>query len=98
MDFLFCFSVLASVDVGFAVYDRYAAVAPDIQREPVSYAAHLMGAFAGLTIGLAVLKNFEQKLHEQLIWWVALALYVILAGCAIVYNLIHPYENCQEHW
>lgn len=89
---------VASVDVGFAVYDRYAAVAPDIQREPVSYAAHLMGAFAGLTIGLAVLKNFEQKLHEQLIWWVALALYVILAGCAIVYNLIHPYENCQEHW
>jgi rhomboid-related protein 1/2/3 len=57
-----------------------------------------MGAFAGLTIGLAVLKNFEQKLHEQLIWWVALALYLILAGGAIIYNLIHPYDSYQGHW
>lgn len=81
------------MDVGFAIYDRYAAANHDEQIESVSYAAHLMGAFAGLTIGLAVLKNFEQKLHEQLIWWVALALYVILAGCAVVYNIVHPYDN-----
>ncbi len=93
----------ASVDVGFAIYHRYAAVAaavaPEIPKEPVSYAAHIMGAFAGLTIGLAVLKNFEQKLHEQLIWWVALALYMILAVCAIVFNIMHPYEyQYQAHW
>ena len=101
LEVIFCFflaSFSASVDVGFAVYDRYAATAPDMQREPVSYAAHLMGAFAGLTIGLAVLKNFEQKLHEQLIWWVALSLYVILACGAIFYNLVHPYDSYQGHW
>lgn len=58
-------SFAASADVGFAIYDRYAAeqVGP-----PVSYVAHLTGALAGLTIGLLVLKNFEQKLHEQLMW------------------------------
>lgn len=83
--------------MGFAVYDRYAA-AQDIQNEPVSYAAHLLGAFAGLTVGLAVLKNFEQKLHEQLIWWIALALYLILASCAIVYNIVHPFEPPYAHW
>ena len=62
--FVFVF-VTASADVGFAIYDRYAAeqVGP-----PVSYVAHLTGALAGLTIGLLVLKNFEQKLHEQLMW------------------------------
>lgn len=62
---IFGFWVSASADVGFAIYDRYAAeqVGP-----PVSYVAHLTGALAGLTIGLLVLKNFEQKLHEQLMW------------------------------
>jgi hypothetical protein len=45
---------------------------------PVSYVAHLTGALAGLTIGLLVLKNFEQKLHEQLLWWVALGVYAAL--------------------
>ncbi|KAH9365290.1 hypothetical protein HPB48_018308 [Haemaphysalis longicornis] len=50
--------VIASADVGFAVYDRYAA---EPHGPPVSYVAHLTGALAGLTIGLLVLKNFEQK-------------------------------------
>lgn len=88
---------IASVDVGFAVYDRYSAT-QDMQNEPVSYVAHLMGAFAGLTVGLAVLKNFEQKLHEQLIWWVALALYLALAMSAILYNVLHPFDLYQVHW
>ncbi|XP_065214530.1 protein rhomboid isoform X2 [Planococcus citri] len=93
---------VASVDVGLAVYDRYASAqdrysaSTHMSEGPVSYAAHLMGAFAGLTIGLAVLKNFEQKLHEQLIWWIALALYVILATCAIIYNILHPYPPSYE--
>lgn len=59
------FLISASADVGFAIYDRYAA---EQMGPPVSYVAHLTGALAGLTIGLLVLKNFEQKLHEQLMW------------------------------
>ncbi|EZA48800.1 Protein rhomboid [Ooceraea biroi] len=79
--------VIASADVGFAIYDRYAA---EQMGPPVSYVAHLTGALAGLTIGLLVLKNFEQRLHEQLLWWVALGVYAACTIFAIMYNLMHP--------
>lgn len=79
--------VTASADVGFAIYDRYAA---EQMGPPVSYVAHLTGALAGLTIGLLVLKNFEQRLHEQLLWWVALGVYAACTIFAVMYNLMHP--------
>ncbi|KDR19409.1 Protein rhomboid [Zootermopsis nevadensis] len=79
--------VVASADVGFAVYDRYAAEQPG---PSVSYVAHLTGALAGLTIGLLVLKNFEQKLHEQLMWWVALGVYAACTIFAILFNVFNP--------
>lgn len=73
--------------MGFAIYTRYAiepSTAPSI-----SYIAHLTGALAGLTIGLLVLKSFEQKLHEQLIWWIALGVYSACTIFAIAYNLLN---------
>ena len=73
---------LASADVGFAVYDRYS-------NEPISYVAHLAGALAGLTIGLIVLKNFEQRLREQLLWWVALGVYAAFILFALLYNIFN---------
>ncbi|XP_046751049.1 protein rhomboid [Diprion similis] len=79
--------IIASADVGFAIYDRYAA---EQMGPPVSYVAHLTGALAGLTIGLLVLKNFEQRLHEQLLWWVALGVYAACTIFAVMYNLMHP--------
>jgi rhomboid-related protein 1/2/3 len=82
-----CSPVPASADVGFAVYDRYAAEQPG---PSVSYVAHLTGALAGLTIGLLVLKNFEQKLHEQLIWWVALGVYAACTIFAVLFNVFNP--------
>lgn len=57
---------------------------------PVSYVAHLTGALAGLTIGLLVLKNFEQKLHEQLLWWIALGVYAACTIFAILFNVMNP--------
>ncbi|XP_035743923.1 protein rhomboid-like isoform X2 [Vespa mandarinia] len=81
--------VIASADVGFAIYDRYAAE-QIYAGLPVSYVAHLTGALAGLTIGLLVLKNFEQRLHEQLLWWVALGVYAACTIFAVMYNLMHP--------
>ncbi|OXU29790.1 hypothetical protein TSAR_007152 [Trichomalopsis sarcophagae] len=81
--------VIASADVGFAIYDRYAAEQQQL-GPPVSYVAHLTGALAGLTIGLLVLKNFEQRLHEQLLWWVALGVYAACTIFAVMYNLMHP--------
>lgn len=79
--------IVASADVGFAIYDRYAA---EQLGPPVSYVAHLTGALAGLTIGLLVLKNFEQKLHEQLIWWVALGVYAACTLFAVLFNVFNP--------
>ncbi|XP_064478991.1 protein rhomboid-like isoform X3 [Ornithodoros turicata] len=81
--FVFC---AASADVGFAIYDRYAA---EQRGPPVSYVAHLTGALAGLTIGLLVLKNFEQKLHEQLLWWLALGVYAACTLFAVLFNVFN---------
>lgn len=80
--------LLASCDVGFAIYSRYAT--DEFTSAPsVSYVAHLTGALAGLTIGLLVLKNFEQKLRDQLLWWVALGVYAACTLFAIVFNLFN---------
>ncbi|XP_026686553.1 protein rhomboid [Diaphorina citri] len=86
--------VVASADVGFAIYNRYAGeLAGAGSGYPVSYVAHLTGALAGLTIGLLVLKNFEQKLREQLMWWIALGVYVACTIFAVIYNVTSPSYN-----
>lgn len=56
---------------------------------PISYIAHLTGALAGLTIGLLVLKNFEHRSYENVIWWLALGIYCAFTTFAIVFNLIN---------
>ncbi|XP_071129235.1 protein rhomboid-like [Mytilus edulis] len=78
--------IIASADVGFAIWDRYSS---EVNDAPVGYTAHLMGALAGLTIGLVVLKNFEQKLHDQYIWWIALAVYLGCIVFAICWNVLY---------
>jgi rhomboid-related protein 1/2/3 len=55
----------------------------------VSFVAHVTGAVAGLTIGLIVLKNFEQRLHEQLLWWIALGIYCACIIFAIIFNIMN---------
>ncbi|XP_017484149.1 PREDICTED: protein rhomboid-like [Rhagoletis zephyria] len=89
--------VVVSVDVGIAIYNRYAASAMAHDGGSVSYVAHLAGAAAGLTIGLLVLKNFEQKLHEQLVWWVALGVYVACILFALVFNLMETVTSRALH-
>lgn len=73
---------LAGADLGFAVWERYTR-----KPTPVGYTAHLVGALAGLTIGLVVLKNFEQKLHDHYLWWIALAAYFGYLAFAILWNV-----------
>ncbi|CAH1115998.1 unnamed protein product [Phaedon cochleariae] len=75
------------------VYALLAAHLANAFGLPVSYVAHLTGALAGLTIGLLVLKNFEQKLHEQLLWWVALGVYAACTIFAILFNVMKPTEE-----
>ncbi|XP_065361641.1 protein rhomboid [Calliphora vicina] len=81
--FVFC-------DLGYAFYTQYLAVDVTMsEAPPVSYIAHLTGALAGLTIGLLVLKNFEHRAYENLIWWLALGIYCAFTVFAIVFNLIN---------
>ena len=78
--------VLASSDVGFAIWDRYSS---EDELPPIGYVAHLTGALAGLTLGLVVLQNFEQRLHTQCVWWAALVVYAALAAGAILWNVFY---------
>lgn len=83
------------MDVGFAIYDRYSVSVVPLSPSgsppvAVSYVAHLAGALAGLTIGLVVLKNFEQRLRDQALWWGALALYATATLFAILFNVLRP--------
>ncbi|XP_075161055.1 rhomboid [Haematobia irritans] len=85
--FVFC-------DLGYAFYTQYLAIdennsGSSNEAPPVSYIAHLTGALAGLTIGLLVLKNFEHRTYENLIWWLALGIYCAFTVFAIVFNLIN---------
>jgi rhomboid-related protein 1/2/3 len=54
----------------------------------VSYLAHIWGSLAGITIGLVVLKTFQQKLWERWVWWTALFIYSAFIIAAFVANLI----------
>lgn len=83
------FSHLASCDVGFAIYSRYESEPFSSTIPSVSFVAHVTGAVAGLTIGLIVLKNFEQRLHEQLLWWIALGIYCACIIFAIIFNIMN---------
>lgn len=84
----------ASADVGFAIWNRYSHKE---SAPPIGYTAHLTGALAGLTVGLAVLKNFQQKLHQQYMCWVAMAVYLGCVGFAIFWNVFY-YWQFQENW
>lgn len=77
---------VASVDVGFAVYDRFSS---ESTPHPVSFVAHVTGALAGLTIGLVVLKNFQQKLRQQMLWWLSLGVYLSCLLFAVLYNVFY---------
>lgn len=77
--------LVASVDVGYAIYNSYM---PHSAGLPVSYISHIMGALAGLVIGVVVLKNFSQKLHNQLYWWMCLGCYMTCVVFAVFYNLL----------
>lgn len=79
---------IASCDVGYAIYSRYAHESSSDNDSPVSYVAHLTGAISGLTLGLIVLKNFEQRLHDQLLWWIALGVYTACIIFSILFNVL----------
>ncbi|XP_012252365.1 rhomboid-related protein 3 isoform X1 [Athalia rosae] len=83
---LLVFVVLAFVDVGQAVYNRYILEAKD----QIGYVAHLAGAIAGLLVGINILRNLEVKTWEKFVWWASIVTYVILMTAAILWNIFRP--------
>lgn len=56
---------------------------------PVSYVAHITGSLAGFTIGILVLRNFQHRSYENVMWWLALGIYCAFTIFAIVFNLVN---------
>ncbi|XP_034828189.1 rhomboid-related protein 2 isoform X2 [Maniola hyperantus] len=80
---LLVFLLLASVDVGTAVYDRYWR---HLQQN-IGYVAHLAGAVAGLLVGIGVLRNLEKRKWEKRLWWAAVVLYFSLMLAGVLANI-----------
>lgn len=60
-----------------------------------SIGAHLGGAIVGLTLGLAILYNFDLKPWETTCKWVGVAVFCVAALFAIFWNAFWP---GFEHW
>uniref|UniRef100_A0A9J2NZ56 Peptidase S54 rhomboid domain-containing protein n=1 Tax=Ascaris lumbricoides TaxID=6252 RepID=A0A9J2NZ56_ASCLU len=77
---------VASCDTAFAIFDHYTATKFMVRH--TAYATHLVGAAAGFSLGLVLLKRDDEKHTRRPIYWSAFAFYVILMLSAIVYNVI----------
>ena len=75
---------IASLEVGWGIYRRYAP--PEPEKPQISFAAHLAGVLAGLTFGLVILRNYEQKLSERKAWWLTMCLLLGLSFTAFLYQ------------
>ncbi|KAE8577459.1 hypothetical protein XENTR_v10004576 [Xenopus tropicalis] len=52
-----------------------------------SFVAHLGGVLVGITLGVITLRNYEQRLRDQSLWWVFLAIYVLFVTFAVLWNI-----------
>ncbi len=76
--------LVASLEVGCGIYRRYAP--PEPEKPQVSFAAHLAGVVSGITFGLVILRNYEQKLSERRAWWAIIFLLILISLVAFLYQ------------
>ncbi|GIX80077.1 rhomboid protease [Caerostris extrusa] len=77
---------IASADVGLAIYNRYAV---EQHGPPVSSRCSLDRSFSRTHNRATCPENFEQKLHEQVLWWVALGVYAACTLFAVLFNIFN---------
>ncbi|XP_012860838.1 rhomboid-related protein 2 [Echinops telfairi] len=75
--------IIAS-DVGFALYRRFFVPA---NESPVSFAAHIAGGFAGMSIGYTVFSCFDKALLKDPRFWIAIAAYLACFVFAVFFNI-----------
>ncbi|KAF3852263.1 hypothetical protein F7725_005618 [Dissostichus mawsoni] len=75
-----------SVEFGRAVWLRFYPPAFPPCPNP-SFVAHLGGVMVGLTLGVVVLQNYEQRLQEQSLFWIFFCVYTLFVLCAVFWNI-----------
>ncbi|MGH0165371.1 UNVERIFIED_CONTAM: hypothetical protein FKN15_048730 [Acipenser sinensis] len=82
--------VCMSSEVGRAVWLRFSPPLPSSGPQP-SFMAHLSGAVVGISMGLLILRSYEESLQRQCSWWVILLSFATFFVFAIFWN-IFAYE------
>ncbi|KAM9209420.1 rhomboid-related protein 3 isoform 1-T1 [Dugong dugon] len=78
--------ICMSMEFGRAVWLRFHPSAYPPCPHP-SFVAHLGGVAVGITLGVVVLRNYEQRLQDQSLWWIFVAMYAIFVLFAIFWNI-----------
>ncbi|XP_019504118.1 PREDICTED: rhomboid-related protein 1 isoform X6 [Hipposideros armiger] len=87
--------VCMSSEVGRAVWLRFSPPLPASGPQP-SFMAHLAGAVVGVSMGLTILRSYEERLRDQCGWWVVLLAYGTFLLFAIFWN-IFAYDLLGAH-
>ncbi|KAM6898951.1 rhomboid-related protein 1 isoform 2-T2 [Lycodopsis pacificus] len=82
--------VCMSSEVGRAVWLRFSPPLPSSGPQP-SFMAHLSGAVVGISMGLLILRSYEESLQKQCSWWVIVFSLITFLLFAIFWN-IFAYE------
>ncbi|XP_040496943.1 rhomboid-related protein 3 isoform X3 [Ursus maritimus] len=78
--------VCMSMEFGRAVWLRFHPSAYPPCPHP-SFVAHLGGVAVGITLGVVVLRNYEQRLQDQSLWWIFVAMYTVFVLFAVFWNI-----------
>ncbi|KAF7477562.1 Hypothetical predicted protein [Marmota monax] len=78
--------VCMSLEFGRAVWLRFHPSAYPPCPHP-SFVAHLGGVAVGITLGVVVLRNYEQRLQDQSLWWIFVAMYTVFVLFAVFWNI-----------
>ncbi|XP_028562448.2 rhomboid-related protein 1 isoform X1 [Podarcis muralis] len=78
--------VCMSSEVGRAVWLRFSPPLPSSGPQP-SFMAHLAGAIVGISMGLTILRSYEENLQDQCGWWVVLLSYATFLVFAVFWNI-----------
>ncbi|CAB1451355.1 unnamed protein product [Pleuronectes platessa] len=83
-------SIVTELRVGRAVWLRFSPPLPSSGPQP-SFMAHLSGAVVGISMGLLILRSYEESLQKQCTWWVIVFSFITFLLFAIFWN-IFAYE------
>ncbi|XP_006873903.1 PREDICTED: rhomboid-related protein 1 isoform X2 [Chrysochloris asiatica] len=87
--------VCMSSEVGRAVWLRFSPPLPASGPQP-SFMAHLAGAVVGVSMGLTIVRSYEERLGDQCGWWVVLLAYGTFLLFAVFWN-IFAYDLLGTH-